>query len=382
MSIAMNSKKWIAASVGLALLTLASSALLLRARAGTAANQRIDVARFLTLQPSGTVSASRLAQAIEPLFNDKAIGHTQALIVMRDGKIIAERYAEGIDAHTKLLSRSIGKTITAALVGLMVSDGRLALDSPVPIDAWSQPGDPRGDITLRNLLQMESGLEHREDDAPLYRSDTVRMLFTDGAQDMATFAESKPIARPPGSHFNYSTADTVILSDLMARTLTSSERPSERRNAMMKFIRGRLMIPVGLSSLTPEFDAQGTMIGGAIMHMTARDYARFGEFLRNKGRVGGHQVLSARWVDFMETPSEHNPAYGGHLWLNRRGEASPLFPTYASKRIFAAVGRHGQYLVIDPTRGLVILRMGISSTKQYSEIRGDLVHLISLFPAT
>ncbi|OYW85016.1 MAG: hypothetical protein B7Z20_09845 [Sphingobium sp. 32-64-5] len=263
----------------------------------------------------------------------------------------------------------------------MVSDGRLALDTPVPVEAWSQPGDPRGTITLRHLLQMTSGLEHRETANPMHRSDLVRMLLTDGAQDMAAFAEAKPVADPPGSRFTYSTGDTMIIADLMTRMLTDSSRPDARRDAMMEFVTGRLIAPVGIASLTPEFDARGTMIGGAMMHMTARDYVDFGEFLRRKGRVNGHQVLSARWVDFMTTPSPRNPAYGGHLWLNRAGDGNPLFPGQGSKRIFGAVGRDGQYLIISPGQRLVVLRMGVTHGEEQTEsLRTALIRLVELFP--
>ncbi|MGD9810720.1 MAG: serine hydrolase domain-containing protein, partial [Sphingobium sp.] len=267
-----------------------------------------------------------------------------------------------------------------ALIGLMVSDGRLALDSPVPVPAWGQPGDPRGTITLRDLLTMTSGLEHREGGAPLATSDTIRMLFTDGARNMAAFAEAKPIASPPGSSFVYSTADTMILCDLMTRMLTASERPDARRDAMMEFVRGRLIAPAGLASLTPEFDARGTMIGGAMMHMTARDYARLGELLRNKGRVGGHQLVSARWVEFMTTPSQRNPAYGGYLWLNRKGEGSPLFDGEGSKRIFAASGMHGQYVLVSPAQRLVIVRMGVSDAPEREKLRWAMKRLVETFP--
>lgn len=370
----MNSKYLRYASAVLAVLLIAGLALLWgRAHSAAPATYRV-------LEASGGLSRAALTGAMEPLFDEDSVGTTQALLVLRNGKTIAERYGEGIGPDTKLLSRSVGKTVTAALVGLMVSDGRLALDSPVPVEAWSQPGDPRGTITLRNLLQMTSGLEHDEMGEPLYDSDTVRMLFTDGAQDMAAFVEAKPIASRPGSHFVYSTADTMILSDLMTRMLTRSDRPDARRGAMMDFVRGRLMDPVGLSSLTPEFDARGTMIGGAMMHMTARDYARFGEFLRHKGRVNGHQVLSARWVEFMTAPSRHNPAYGGQIWLNNEGEDNPLFPGRGPRGLFAAVGHHGQYVIVSPAQRLVIVRMGISTGPEYRELRAALARLVELFP--
>lgn len=376
----INSKKWLAASALLVLFLLVVGLRHRHAGAQDDAPPPGDVTRYATIHDAGPASAQQIADAAEGLFDTNASGTTQAFIMMRDGKIVAERYGEGINPDTKLLSRSISKTVTAALIGLMVSDGRLALDSPAPVPAWAQPGDPRGEITLRNLLHMASGIEHSEDGPPLYEADTVRMLFTDGAQDSAAYAEAKPIAAPPGSRFNYSTADTAILSDLMTRMLTSSSESERRRAAMMEFIRGRLMTPAGLSSLTPEFDARGTMLAGAMMYMTARDYARFGELLRNRGRVNGHQLLSARWVEFMKTPSPHNAAYGGHVWLNREGEGNPLFPGRGSSRIFAAVGHHGQYLVIDPTRRLVILRIGLSSDGQYQGVRRALLRLIELFP--
>jgi len=343
--------------------------------------QSSKVAQYTTLEKTTGISTATLATAIEPVFDNETVGATQALVVMHDGKVVAERYGAGIEQETKLLSRSLGKTITAALVGLMVSDGRLALDTPVPVKAWSQPGDPRGAITLRHLLQMTSGLEHKEDAAPRYESDAVRMLFTDGAQDMASYAESKPVARPAGNMFVYSSADTIILCDLMTRMLTASENPDTRRKAMLEFVQGRLMAPAGLDSLTPEFDPHGTMIGGAMMHMTPRDYARFGELLRNKGRVNGHQLLSARWIEFMTSPSQRNPAYGGHLWLNRQGPENPLFPGWASRRLFGAVGHHGQYILISPSQKLVVVRMGISTQEERVPLRAALAGLIELFPS-
>ena len=358
----------------------ASAAILILALSACSGARSVTPAQYRTLTSSDGVTTGVLASAIEPVFDGEAVGETQALIVMRDGSIVAERYGDGITSDTKLLSRSLGKTVTAALVGIMVSDGRLALDSPVPVSAWNQPGDPRGFITLRNLLQMTSGLAHEEEGDPIEQSDTVRMLFTSGAQDMAAFAEAKPLAYPSGDHFRYSTADTMILCDLLTRMLTDSERPLARRDAMMEFVRGRLMNPVGLTSLTPEFDARGTMIGGAMIHMTARDYARFGELLRNRGRTHGHQVLSARWVAFMTSPSPRNPAYGAHVWLNREGSGNPLFPDRASRRLFGAVGRHGQYIVVDPARRLVVVRMGISNNEEALPLRSALARLVEVFP--
>lgn len=338
-------------------------------------------AHYVTLRDSAAMDTAALDRAIAPLFDEDMVGTTQSLLIMRDGEVIAERYADGFGPDTRLLSRSIAKAVSAVLVGLMVSDGRLALDSPVPLDRWNQPGDPRGQITLRHLLTMTSGLEHREMGDPLARADTVRMLFTDGAGDMAGYAQAKPVAAPPGSHFVYSTANTLILCDLMSRMLTDRDTPDARRAAMEEFMRGRLAEPVGLDSMIAEYDARGTMIGGAMMYMTTRDYARFGEFLLNRGRANGRQILSPRWVGFMTSPSPRNPAYGGGVWLNREGNAgSPMFPGRGPRSVFAAVGHHGQYVVVSPAQRLVIVRMGVTPADRKDALAQEIGKLVEAFP--
>lgn len=328
------------------------------------------------------VGKAALRAAIDPLFDDPAMGETRALLVMRDGQVIAERYAPGFGPDTKLLSWSIAKSVTAVLVGLMVADGRLALDSPVPVAAWAQPGDPRGRITLRQLLQMRSGLDHVEDGDPITSGDTVRMLFTDGAQDMRAYAEAKPLAHAPGTVFSYSTGSSIILSDLMTRMLTDSADPAVRRRAMQTFIDGRLKAPGNLPSLTPEYDAAGTMIGGSFLHMTARDYGRFAELLRNNGRSpNGHQILPEKWVAFMRAPSPRNRAYGAHLWLNRASEESALIPGLAPENLFGCVGHNGQYILVSPSQRLTVVRIGLSPEKdQRAAVRAALARLIGLFP--
>ena len=363
--------------IGIAILSLL-------ALAGGLAVRAADPAEGYRVSAPSGMSEADLRAAIDPLFDgEEDVGETRALVVMHRGEIVAERYAPGFGPETKLLGWSMGKSVTAVLVGLMVADGRLALDSPVPVAAWGQPGDPRGRITLRQLLAMTSGLDHIEDDEPLAKADTVRMLFTDGAQDMSAFAEAKPLAHAPGSHFSYSTGNTLILGDLMARMLTSNPDPDARRQAMQTFIDGRLKIPAGIRSLTVEYDAAGTMIGGSFLHMTARDYARFGELLRNHGRgPNGHQIVPEKWVDFMRTPSPRNTAYGAHLWLNRDSDESALMPDDAPRSLFGCVGHGGQYILVSPGQSLTIVRIGMSPEKeQRAAVKRGLARLMRLFPA-
>lgn len=351
--------------------------------AGAYAVRAADPQPVYQVASDAVVGETALRGAIDPLFDDEsAMGQTRALIVMRDGKVIAERYAPGFGPDTKLLSWSIAKSVTAVLIGLMVSDGRLALDSPAPVPAWSQPGDPRGRITLRQLLSMTAGLDHVEDGDPVTDGDTVRMLFTDGAQDMSAYAEAKPLAHIPGENFSYSTGSTIILSDMMTRMLTNSVDPDTRRRAMQTFIDGRLKAPARLPSLTPEYDAAGTLIGGSMLHMTARDYGRFGELLRQHGRSpAGHQIVPEKWIDYMREPSPRNAAYGAHLWLNRDSGESALMPGLAPTSLFGCVGHNGQYILVSPSQRLTVVRIGMSPRKdQRTALKAGLAKLIGLFP--
>jgi CubicO group peptidase (beta-lactamase class C family) len=331
------------------------------------------------------ISAASLHQAIEPLFDKEVqeqLGETRALLVLHDGVIVAERYGDGFGPDSRMLSWSVAKTVTALLLGIMVSDGRLSLDEPVPVPAWQQGADPRGAITLRHMLNMASGIAHKEREGPLEHTDSMRMLVGDGAADMARYAEAKPLAATPGTTFQYNSATTLILSDMMTRLLTDRDDPVGRRDAMMRFVNARLAGPARLSSLTPEFDARGTMIGGAMMHMVARDYARLGELLRHNGRVAGRQIVAENWVRFLTSSSPHNPGYGGHLWINRAGAQDALFVGAAPDDLYAATGFRGQFVIVSPRQHLTLVRLGVSSDSQMAPLRASLARVIALAPLT
>lgn len=328
--------------------------------------------------PADLNPASRIL--INELFdNREAMGETRALLILRNGEPVYEAYGPGYGPDSRLISWSMAKSITSVLIGILVSDGRLVLDDPAPVPAWQRPGDPRGTITLRHLLNMASGLEHVEVAPKAWEADTVAMLFGDGAQDMAAFAEAKPPVAAPGEQFVYSTATSVILSDIIARALTESEVPEVRREAVRNFIEGRLSGPLGMRSLTPEFDAHGTMIGGSVMHATARDFAKFGEFLRRRGETpDGRRLVPERWIDFMLTPSPANAGYGGHIWLNRSqpGVESALWADRGPDDLFACLGHQGQFIIVSPRAGLTIVRLGISTDdEQLPAVRDTLRRL-------
>jgi CubicO group peptidase (beta-lactamase class C family) len=227
---------------------------------------------------------------------------------------------------------------------------------------------------------MRSGLQHTEAGDPVYESGEVRMLFLDGRDDMARWAEAQPLEAEPGKHWEYSTATTVILADIAARALTRSPGAADRRRAVADYLRSRLFQPVGMTSALPEFDRAGTLIGGSLIHATARDWARFGEFLRNGGAVEGAQLVPRAWVEFMRTPTPRNPGYGAQTWLNRPQADSgrPEFPG-APADVFVAQGHLGQYVVVAPRQGLTMVRLGRTDEDKLGPVRERVARIVALY---
>lgn len=329
------------------------------------------------------VPREELARRVDGLFSEEDASETRAVIVMQGGRVLAERYASGYHENTRFVSWSMAKSITGVMIGMLISDGRLRLDESAPIPAWQRPGDPRGEITLRQLLQMRSGLRHGEAISPPWKSDEVRMLFLDGRGDMARYAEDQPLQYEAGRKWVYSSATSVILADLAARVLAPAPDPESRRRAVSEYLRTRLFEPIGMRSMLPEFDASGTLIGGSLIHGTARDWARFGEFLRNRGAVAGAQLVPRQWIDFMVTPSPREAQYGAQIWLNRTPTSGKpaLFPDRGPRDLFACLGHLGQYVLVSPSRRLVVVRLGKTQEDRLDPVTARLGELVALFPS-
>ncbi|AMO70689.1 serine hydrolase domain-containing protein [Sphingorhabdus sp. M41] len=344
-------------------------------------------AELAYISDASPIAKARLDAAIAPLFENPEMAETRAFLVMYRGKIIAERYGEGYDEDTRFISWSMAKSFTGALIGFLVADGRLVLDDPAPVPAWQRPGDPRGEITLRHLLHMSSGLDHtevpEEGGKTIFEADTNRMLFLDGAQDVAAYAEARPMEAKAGEKFEYSTPTSIILSDIITRTLTKSTDPQVRRDITLRFIRGRLLEPLDMGGTFPEFGPSGTFLGGSFIHATARDYGKFGEFLRHNGARKGAQHLPVSWVRFMKNSSQNDPAYGGHLWLNKRrpeGRGQVLFPDNGPDTIFAALGHLGQQIVVSPEQQLTVVRLGKTQDDVLEPMSNQIGRIMALFP--
>lgn len=339
--------------------------------------------------PGPGVDAARLAAAVRGAFEPSAAesgrpDETRALLVVHRGAIVAERYARGCDRTTRFLSWSMAKSVTQALVGVLVREGRLSLDAPASIPEWRRPGDPRGALTLRQLLHMTSGLDAEDDDVSRPASSHLLwMLFGGGAYDVARYAASFPLAHPPDTHWAYSTATSMLVASIVGRAAGGE------RAATLAFMRRELFDPLGMHSAVPEFDAAGTFLGGGFVWMTARDWARFGMLYLRDGRWGSgaqaRRILPEGWVDFSRTraPAPDNTQFGAYFWRNVEpagGQFTRLAPG-SPESLFMAEGAYGQLVVMSPTRDLVIVRLGDLRTFDFVPLAPLVDEIVASFPS-
>ena len=296
-----------------------------------------------------------LDKAVSAAFDEQNKGgypDTRAIVVVQGGAIVAERYAPGFDKNTELLGWSASKSVMGTLVGLLVDDGVLKLDDPAPVPEWKGAGDPRGKITLRQLLTMTSGLSFSESYVP--GNDSIKMLFEAG--DMGALAAAQPLKHAPGTNWSYSSGTTNILSRIVFQATGGT------LEGMTRFAQRRLFEPTGMTSALIEPDEAGVQVGSSYAYATARDWARYGLLHLNKGRAGGKQLLSQQWIDFAvaPTPAAPQPFYGAQLWLNvaeTGGEQRKLFADVPADTVMAR-GHNFQIVAAIPSQDAVIVRLG------------------------
>jgi CubicO group peptidase (beta-lactamase class C family) len=274
-----------------------------------------------------------------------ALATTLAVVAVQDGEVVVERYGEDVDAETTLISWSMAKSITQALIGFAVDDGLLDVHAPAPVPEWSEADDPRNAITVDQLLRMCSGLAFCEDYVDERVSDVMTMLFGAGQDDVAGFAASFPLVHEPGTVFNYSSGTSNILARIVG-DLYGGQAGVEA------LLADRLFGPLGMTSAIAKFDPAGTFVGSSYVYATARDFARFGELYLHGGQAGGQRVLAADWVEYASTESEvpsgpDEQPYGAHWWR---------FPPVPGS--FAAQGYEGQRTLVVPDLDLVVVRLG------------------------
>lgn len=309
--------------------------------------------------------------------DDGPMATSYAAVVIHKGKLIGQRYAHAmehfdrapdpIDEATPLLSWSMAKSMLHAVVGLLVANGKLTLDSPPGVPEWADATDGRETITLQQLLEMRDGLDFVEDYVDDRVSDVIAMLFGDGKDDVAHFAADRGLAHPPGTHLNYSSGTSNIVSGIVARAIGHGD-------PYRGFLHDRLFGPIGMRSATATFDPTGTFIASSYVYATAQDMARFGYLYLRDGMWDGTRLLPEGWVDHARRVRSVEPDgisyYGAHWWLH--GDE------YGT---FRCSGYEGQRIVVCPALDVVAVRLGKTPADHYPDLRDWYNRLIATFAA-
>jgi CubicO group peptidase (beta-lactamase class C family) len=290
---------------------------------------------------------------------------TLSLLVVHDGRIVHERYALGFDVTTRTRTWSTAKSIAATLIGMLVDRGKMALDAPLDVDwlpANAAAGtDPRTRITLRHVLNMSSGLAPVDDNGLEYATGSG-LSYWAGASS-AIGARSRPLAREPGTTWNYENYDTLLAVYAMKRALGSPR-------AYLEFPRRALLDRIGMRNTLVSVDRFGDFVLSSQVYTNARDLARFGLLYLNGGVWNGERLISQQWIDFVRTPAPATAKgmrdYGGQWWLVPAGRDDVPADAYAT------AGNRGQYVIVVPSHRLVIVRRGLDFGRQGFD-RWDLV---------
>lgn len=280
--------------------------------------------------------------------------NTQAVVIVLGNRVIAEKYAEGFNKDTPMLGWSMSKSVVNTLVGILVKDEVLNPDQPAPVDAWKQKGDPRGNITLDMLLRMSSGLRFEEVYGPF--KDATSMLYT--SYSMADYAAAKPLEFKPDTHWNYSGGTTNIIARIISDKVGGSLADTTQ------FSNERLFHKINVYSAVIEPDASGVPVGSSYMFATARDWARYGLFLKNDGVWDGERILPQGWMAYSTRPTPKAPKgeYGAQFWLNSGDRDNPedrRFPSLP-RDLYYCGGFNGQIVAVIPSWDLVVVRLGVT----------------------
>lgn len=308
-----------------------------------------------------TPQSPQLTTAIERAFTEPAsppYRRTRAVIVMKDGRIVAERYADRVGTDTPLLGFSMTKSVISALTGILVRQGKLKLDGPAPVAAWQNADDPRHAITVDHLLRHTAGLALGSSlQASLGSAfePVNRMKFME--YDMAAYAASIPPETAPGTAWNYHDGNTILLAHLIRQAVGGN--PSD----VLRFAKRELFAPLGMRHVTLQLDGAGTVEGSGEMLASARDWARFGQLYLNDGVAGGKRILPEGWVNYSASPTPGGwVGIGAGFWTNRGESFGAKYRTQHGwpRDAFFAKGTIGQYVIVIPSERLVIVRLGRS----------------------
>lgn len=300
-----------------------------------------------------------ITKAVDGAFFDKDPENpifTHAVVVVYDGKIIAEKYTDGFDKHSRMMGWSMTKSITNALIGILVKEGKLKTEAAAPVPEWED--DIRKNITLNNLLQATTGLAWNE--SYFNPNSDFHTMFIK-RDDKAGYAASRQYEFDPGTVFRYSSAATNIMSRIIRQTVGD--------DAYYRFPYEQLFYKIGMNRAVMEPDAAGTFVASSYSYATARDWARLGLLYLNDGVYQGERILPEGWVKYSTTPSTAalRGEYGAQIWLNQGAPNNPsdrLYPNLPQDT-FLFDGFEHNFVVIVPSKKLVVVRLGVTHNKNF-----------------
>ena len=312
--------------------------------------------------PVDTVFANidyvKLQKAVESAFDKEGEKNkrTRSVVVLYKDKLIAEKYAPGFTATSKILGWSMTKSLTATYFGILQKQGKIDIMKPAPIAEWKN--DERSKITINDLLHMNSGLEWEESYTKI--SDATKMLFV--AQDMTKPQIDKPLVGKPNNSWNYSSGTTNLLSGILRKQFKTHQE-------YLDFWYSSLFDKIGMNSALVEVDMAGNFVGSSYGWATTRDWAKFGLLYLNKGNWNGEQIFDPSWAKYVATPTNSsNGLYGGHFWLNANGKY-PDVP----RDLYHCSGFQGQMVFIIPSMDLVVVRMGLSEDFDFNGFLREII---------
>jgi len=299
------------------------------------------------------LDAAKVKQAVDAAF-EPAAAMTAAFVATRRGRLIGERYGKGVTASTPLESWSMGKSLTAALMGILIKEGVYDLLQPAPIPQWQGPGDPRAKIRIADLMRMSSGLRSRAPQDPDYDPSGPypdHLYLYTGSVNSFHYAATRPLQWPPGTVGRYRNTDPVLVNYLVRLGV------EKRGEEYLSFPQRALFDKIGIRTMVMETDPYGNFLAQGYEFASGRDWARLGNLYLQDGVWNGERILPEGYVKFVSTPApawvaDGQRVYGAFFWINGDGG----FPV--PREAYYMAGAGGQTALIIPSRELVVVRLG------------------------
>ena len=299
-----------------------------------------------------TIDYAKLNKTVHAIFGKN---QTRAVVVIYKDKIIAEKYAKGFSKDSRILGWSMTKSVLSTIFGVMQYQNKIKVTDRAPIASWKN--DDRKNISIHNLLQMNSGLAWDENYDKI--SDATKMLFLE--RDMTKMQEEKPLVGKINESWNYSSGTSNLLSGIVRSQFKTHQE-------YLDYWYTDLIDKIGMNSMVLETDLAGNYVASSYAWATPRDWGKFGLLYLHKGNWNGQQIFSKKWADYVATPTPSSKGiYGAQFWLNANSQMKDV-----PKNMYFADGYQGQRVYILPDQDLVIVRMALSWMDENAFLKGIL----------